>query len=449
MNHPIKTAIPLFLEKYWDKNSPLLVGLSGGPDSLALLHLLLDFKNKYSLPFAIAHVDHGWRQESSEEANQLAELADKLKIPFHLKTLKPENIQGNLEAACRQERLLFFSKLCQDHGYQAVLLGHHAGDQVENVLKKIFEGKTLPYLTGMKEAAFIDNLAIWRPLLKIEKSEIIHWLQRRGIVPFIDPTNIDPKFLRARLRTDILPTLSEKFGKTCSGSLMRIGEESQELKKYLDAQVAQYLTRIIKTPMGIFLDLENSYPPSKVEMKHLVHRFCEKENFFLSYELIERASELLLENSAHRQLIMGSKKIHIDRRRLFLPNPFPSYLLKKRMVKLGSFSYGEWNISVSFTDLPSKISDWKEAWQGEAQVSLPVNDYLIGPPPINAPFQGTTSISKWWSNAKVPAFLRTRLPVIWLENAVFHEFLTGRTKTLMQKQDRYLQVILKLKEKSE
>ena len=148
----IHTLIKFFEGRY-RQNMPLLLAFSGGPDSLALLHLLMEFHKIRPLKLAIAHVDHGWREESAEEAAQIALMAANLGLPLHLRKLDPKHLSGNLEAACREERFRFFASLCRDHGYQAVLLAHHADDLAETVLKRALEGASLPRLAAVRTEA--------------------------------------------------------------------------------------------------------------------------------------------------------------------------------------------------------------------------------------------------------------------------------------------------------
>ncbi len=136
-------AIAKFIEQFCSGPEPLLLGLSGGPDSLALYYGLLSCQRKYNISFHIAHIDHGWRLESAQEAEQMRQLAERAGIPFHLKKLKPAELKGNLEMACRIERYRFFAELCQTCSFQGVLVGHQRDDQSETILKKLLEGGPL------------------------------------------------------------------------------------------------------------------------------------------------------------------------------------------------------------------------------------------------------------------------------------------------------------------
>ena len=121
------------------------LGYSGGPDSKALLYSLLACRRFFSLELQVAHVDHGWRPTSGQEAEALKKEVLSLELPFHLCTLK----FGEFERAIGRSRVglsaLAFSSLYRQLGCQAVLLGHQAEDLAETVLKRLFEGAHLPF----------------------------------------------------------------------------------------------------------------------------------------------------------------------------------------------------------------------------------------------------------------------------------------------------------------
>jgi len=433
-----------FFEKHCDfnKNKPILLGLSGGPDSLALLYLLLQYKNCRHLDLGLAHVDHGWRVESGEEALQLERLAQELKLPFYLKKLCPQDLKGNLEAASREERHKFFRTLCQDHDYQAVVLGHHADDQAETVLKRLLEGSSLPYLSGLQKVTQIQELKIWRPLLEVRKEEILLWLKKQSLEAFEDCTNLDPRFLRGKFRTSILPGLSKEFGKEIAPSLCRIGSEALELKGYLDQVLAPYLSFIEKGKFGTLLDLSQSCPTSPFEIKHLVRRFCELENFSLSCSFLEIACDLILSGKANRQLIMGENKIYIDRKRLFIVGRDSEVLPAGLPLEYGIFWYGNWRVTVREAGHGGIPSDWREVLKGQARVVLPLKNYILGPVCLQEAYPRTSTVDKWWTDSKVPAFLRQRIPVLWEGPVIQHEFLTGKTKHGAIVEESGLEIIL-------
>ena len=130
MKDRLLQTVKNFLNSRSPLDSPLLLGLSGGPDSLALFHLLLETSSFVPFKLHVAHVDHGWREESSKEAQWLKSYVEKWGVPFYLKKL-----EGCLnEEAAREGRLSFFSSLYRELGCKALLLGHQGDDQAETVL---------------------------------------------------------------------------------------------------------------------------------------------------------------------------------------------------------------------------------------------------------------------------------------------------------------------------
>lgn len=300
-----------FLKEYRKTNGPLLLAFSGGPDSLSLFHLLLEYNKNVPLSFALAHVDHGWREESRQESAAIEGMAKKWGVPLHIKRLDPRQMAGNLEAACREERLHFFASLCREHGYEAVLMGHHADDLAETVLKRLFEGATLPYLSSLNPEMAIHGMKVWRPLLAVSKKDILKWLEARDLKGFDDRTNLDTKFLRAKCRVQILPFLSDSFGKEVASGLCHIAKEARELREHLDERIAPYLEKMIVDEEGVRLNLSQECPGSLFELKYLIKQFCKQHHFALSRECLEKAAAFIRQkavrkffNAANRQMIV-------------------------------------------------------------------------------------------------------------------------------------------------
>ncbi len=419
-----------FFKRHGDLSKPVLLGLSGGPDSLALYALLLKFREKHSLKIGIAHVDHQWRAESGQEARVLQDMVVKQGIPFHLKTLDPSNLNGNLEAACRQERLRFFHALCKDYGYQAVFVAHHADDQAETVLKRLFEGAFGPCLCGLRECCTVEDVVLWRPLLQLPKNAILRWLEQQNLKGFVDHTNQDPTFLRGRMRTRLLPLLEQEFGKQIGSSLAQVGAEAAELRDYLDTVLKDSIDQIEESPWGLFLDLCLHLPKPLYETKYIIRKFCEKLDCSLSRKGLETAAHLVLTQAADKEVSIGSKTLYIDRGRLFLSHGQENLPLTQRSpLDDGVFLENRWHVSVTRVDQrpeEARPSGWQDAWRGECFVWLPEGAYELGPAQLTAPYPGGSPIAKWWTDAKVPAYLRRWVPVIWEQGAIRHEFLTGK-----------------------
>lgn len=302
MHDPILKAVKDFLALHHVRGKPLLVGFSGGPDSLALLHLLLECRVFFEFDLHVAHVDHGWRPESGEQADQIQQDIEKLKLPFHFRRL--ENIPMKEDAA-REARLSFFQELYQKLGCQAVLLGHQGDDQSETVLKRVLEGASLMALKGIVSVSAFEGMQLWRPLLGTDKPELRKWLDNKGLKPIEDPTNLDVRYLRGRMRTAILPELKEHFGKEVGENLRRLGQTAQELGDYLDRQLLKYEALIMEDHEEKRVDLSRFYPLEPVEVKNFLKKFSAQNKVFLSHEAVQTLYEILKKGTLHRKV--GSK----------------------------------------------------------------------------------------------------------------------------------------------
>lgn len=424
--------IEKFLLQFCSSSAPLLLALSGGPDSLYLFYALLYFRNKHKISFHIAHVDHRWRKESQNEADALQQLAQHYQVPFHLKVLKPALLTGNLESACREERYGFFAELTNEFRFQALLTGHHQNDQAETVFKRLLEGAHWSNWRGLQPECWIKGVRILRPLLKIEKKEIQQALQQQNILAFDDPSNRHIKFLRARLREIIFPRLDHEFGKEVQKSLAIIGQQAQELVDYFDEQLAPLIKQIKRGPFGALLDLQQSMPRSLVEIKYLLRIFCKQENFFLSREMIDQAAETLQLGKANHCFAMGSHQVWIDRKRIFITKPHLFDIKEDILpINLGKSVLGNWRIQVSKELIceHKPLSSWKDAWIGYLRGYLPIGNYMIG-------FKGSfenAMIKKRWNHGKIPAFLYYFFPFIWDNKGICHEFLTGKSMIKIEK----------------
>lgn len=178
------------------------LAVSGGPDSLALLLLAHE-----TIPnrFEVASVDHGLRPDSAAEAEAVGVLCGKLGAPHT--TLRPVvTLSGNLQAEARAARYGALGEWANARSLTAIVTAHHADDQVETLLMRLNRGAGVRGLAGMRGVASVPGhpgLPLLRPLLGWRKAELEAVVAKAGIAPACDPSNVDPRFERARLRTSL------------------------------------------------------------------------------------------------------------------------------------------------------------------------------------------------------------------------------------------------------
>lgn len=430
-----------FFRKYHLERSSLLLALSGGPDSLCLFFSLLACKEKIPFDLHVAHVDHGWRDESQKEEEQLRQLVDFYGIPFHSVRLDCSGVKGNLEAYCREERYHFFKSLCHTHSLQGVFVGHHADDQAETVLKRMLEGSHWSYWQGLQEDSTLFGVRVFRPFLSLNKRVLVQWLNENKIKFFHDSTNDLLSFLRPRLRHKVIPWLGREFGKEVSPSLLNLGEEALELKSYFDEKIHGILQKVQQGPFGVYLNLQNQ-PLVSVEIKYLILQLSKLNGVFLSRTQLQLAASFLQKGVANRLLESGKGHMIVDRKRVFFPNFCPTPF-ENTPLHFGEQRVGQWDVKVEEKGERDENIGWDKGWQGGIRCVLPMGEYLIGLPKANASFHlRRISLSKWWSNHQVPAFLRSFVPVLWTDKNVYHEFLTGKSP-LKENKEKSISIALR------
>jgi tRNA(Ile)-lysidine synthase len=242
----------------------LLVAVSGGPDSLALLHLLWDLSEEFHLHLEVAHMQHGIRgEEAKEDARFVAELAEKLGLQFHLKEISLPQIvsvagKGNLEALARDERYRFFAEVVGAQPLGKVAVAHTQDDQAETVLMRFLRGAGMTGLAGMAPlhrmesigSESLSGLTVIRPLLEVSKTEILNYLAEKHQAYRLDQTNQDTALLRNWIRLELLP----KIGERVDGRLNeRLGQQAELLRDEDDAlaRVARLKLEEIRAADGL------------------------------------------------------------------------------------------------------------------------------------------------------------------------------------------------------
>ena len=179
----------------------LLLAVSGGPDSMALLHLARDWAASMGrVAIEAATVDHGLRPEAAAESRQVGLWCKSLGIPHHELVWDGEKPRTRLQERARDARYELLFALARDIGAEAVLTAHHADDQAETILFRLLRGSGIAGLAGMAPVTWRGSLRLVRPLLTMTKRELVTLCHDRHQAYVEDPSNLDPKFARVRMR---------------------------------------------------------------------------------------------------------------------------------------------------------------------------------------------------------------------------------------------------------
>ena len=265
----------------------VLVAVSGGPDSVALLYLLYDLREELELRLEVAHLQHGIRgTEAQEDARFVAGLAAKLGLPFHLKQInlpqmRAEAGKGNLEALARDERYRFLSDVARRRGIGKIATAHTEDDQAETALMWFLRGSGMKGLGGMSPTRRLqirggkspNECVIIRPLLDVSKAEILQFLTEKHLTYRLDRSNQDPVFLRNWLRLTLIPQLKERIDPHLSSRLARQAELIRDEEQLLDGLAHKELDAT-RTHGGISTGLLLKY--SKAMQRRLLRLWIEE-----------------------------------------------------------------------------------------------------------------------------------------------------------------------------
>ena len=249
-----------------ERAAPVLVGVSGGPDSLSLLHALWRWRAEGGPAPVAVHLDHRLRPESADEAAQVAEWCAGWGIPFIGRAAafdRPPD--ANIEQVAREARYACFAEAAAESGARVLALAHHADDQAETLLLHLLRGSGLAGLAGMpvvrREGDLLDPIcaargvarpAVWRPLLTVGRATILTYCARWGLAPFHDPSNNDTTLRRNAIRHLILPLLEEHFP-AAGGALARNAALLAADEDYLRRATAEALERCVRREPGALL----------------------------------------------------------------------------------------------------------------------------------------------------------------------------------------------------
>ncbi len=223
----------------------LVVAVSGGPDSVALLYSLHSLRDELGLRLRGAHLDHGLRGEASKaDARFVAEVFESLGIPHTIGQADVQALQKRrrltLEEAAREARYAFLARVAAEQRADAVATGHTSDDQAETVLLNILRGAGLTGLRGMESVAHrvFDGreITLARPLLNVSRKETEAYCRALGLSPRLDESNLSPRMTRNRVRLEMLPIL-EQYNPSIKDALLRLSRSAAQDFSYIEAEV--------------------------------------------------------------------------------------------------------------------------------------------------------------------------------------------------------------------
>jgi tRNA(Ile)-lysidine synthase len=302
--------VRLFLKKHqlFTSHSTVVVGVSGGPDSLALLHVLWNIQNEYQLKIVAAHVDHMFRgKQSEEDMNFVKRFCDELGIICEAEQIDVPKFQRrsrlSAQAAARECRYRFFEQVMQKYSARYLALGHHGDDQIETILMRLVRGSSGKGYGGIPVKREFGSGYIIRPFLSVSRDEIETYCRKHQLEPRYDPSNEKDDYTRNRFRHHIVPLL-KKENPNVHERFQHYSEMVMEDEAFLEELTLQAMNKVIKKQCGkLTLQIE----PFKT----------------ISKPLQRRGIQLIL-NYLYRDIPPSLSSIHINNVLMLLNSKHPS-----------------------------------------------------------------------------------------------------------------------------
>lgn len=416
-----------------------VVGVSGGPDSMALLHLLASLAGGQEISLVAVYVDHGLRpHESGQEAELVKEQADFLKIPCRIGMVAVQEYARahrlSVEHAARILRYGFLERVADECRAPRVAVAHTADDQAEEVLLRLLRGTGRKGLAGM--SGIVAGKLI-RPLLAISKDELLAYLQDRRIPYLLDSSNLSSVYLRNRVRLQLLPHLEEQYNPQVKETLRHTAAILQDEEEILEqlAQAACQRT-IVETADGsragkvlTLLLHEFSREPRGLQ-RRILEALCWRLDSAPSFRIIESLLALAFHGAVGRRLHLANG-LRVSRQDGQLIFSYPQGKVAKRgdLVEAARFEVvidgpGSYPIpamgrklivSISAGVPPRKVLQAEDAdYLDRHTVVFPMVARSVYPGdrfhPLGAP--GSKKVKDFLSEQKIPAGLRWQVPVL-------------------------------------
>ncbi|MBR5227735.1 MAG: tRNA lysidine(34) synthetase TilS [Clostridia bacterium] len=255
----------------------VLLGVSGGPDSIMLLLALNELKEKLKIDIVVAHVNHMIRKEAIQDEILVRKTCDLMNIECHVLKAdvlnEAKTLKISTEECGRNIRYEFFAKIVKDFGLNKIAVAHNLGDNAETILMNMIRGTGLSGICGMEYC----NNNIIRPLLNVDKRDILEYLNSKQIEYAIDRTNMENDYTRNNIRNRIIPLLEEINPNFLNG-IYRMAEGLKQDKKVIEDLVCKEteMVTLKKTNMEIILDIK-AFETKPAEIKQRMIRYLLNE----------------------------------------------------------------------------------------------------------------------------------------------------------------------------
>ena len=289
-----------------ENNDTIVVGFSGGPDSVFLVEMLKKLQDFFKFKIYLVHINHLLRGEDADaDENFSYDYARKNNLEIFVKRIPVKEIAQKtgktLEEVGREERYNFFSEIYNKVGANKIATAHNKDDQLETFLFRLVRGTSLQGLEGIK----LKNNNIIRPISEIYKKDILEYLNKNKIQYKIDKTNFENEFTRNSIRLDLIPFIEERYNIKFKDKLFSLIEEIRENNKKNILDLDKYIDKENR------LTLEKIENLSLFERKNLLVLFLNKKNIKINRNKIDEINSLIKSDGTKKKYNYKDINLHI------------------------------------------------------------------------------------------------------------------------------------------
>ena len=417
----------------------LVVAVSGGPDSLALLYALHRLRDELGLALHVAHLDHRLRgQDSAADAEFVAQTCAKLGIDYTVEDVDVlafrREHRMSLEEAAREVRYRFLANVAEQVGAEAVVLGHTSDDQVETVLMNVIRGSGLRGLRGMmpvsKQRIAGSDLTLFRPLLNLPKQDTIAYCEALHLTPRADESNRSMEMTRNRIRLELLPLLRD-MNPAFGDAALRLSRNAVDALAVVDKAVDEaWSDAVTEEGESIRIDRERFFELDAALRSHLVIRalsHVKGDTQGIERIHVDDAVNAVIESSGSQLHLPGGLRLIVEQRSAHLyaeDDVFASSSFDASPLAVpGLKTVGGWRISTERIKIASEDRSSGTYWHSAEQFverfgrgvdvsSLAVRSRVPGDRFQPLGMSGTKKLKDFMIDEKVPGLMRDGVPLI-------------------------------------
>lgn len=232
--------------KLIEAGDKIVLGVSGGPDSISMLNILNEIKDEFDFKIYVAHINHLIREEAIDDEKFVENYCKKNDISFFCKRAEVQKIAETqkigTEEAGRNVRYEFFEEVCSKVGANKIAIAHNKNDKIETIIMHLLRGSGLSGLKGMQPIR--DNKYI-RPLIECERNEIEQYCEENKLEPRIDKTNFENEYTRNKIRNIVIPYIKNEFNPNIIEIIDRLSQVATDESDYIDNQAQNIYKKIL------------------------------------------------------------------------------------------------------------------------------------------------------------------------------------------------------------